>query len=136
MHLCSRTCPGLQQTAMDPLSLFKNEPSPLVVAAGMPVFLAGEPADYMYIILVGEVELHIQDRVVATLKRGELFGEMALIEGKPRVATAVARTDCRLARVNEQRFYQLVSEKPEFSLFVMRVLAERLRWADSHLQVS
>jgi CRP-like cAMP-binding protein len=122
--------------SMDPLSLFRNEPSPLVVAAGMPIFREGDPADYMYVVLVGEVELEIQDRVVATLRRGEIFGEMALIDGKPRVATAVAHTDCRCARINEERFLQLVREQPEFSLLVMRVLAERLRWADGRLQMS
>jgi CRP-like cAMP-binding protein len=102
----------------------------------MPIFRVGDPADYMYVVLVGEVELEIKDAVVATLRRGEIFGEMALIDGQPRVATAVAHTDCRCARINEERFLQLVREQPEFSLWVMRVLAERLRWADGRLHMA
>ncbi len=118
---------------MDPVELFQSEPAPLVVTAGTPIFKAGDEADYMYVVLVGEVDLQIQDRVVVTLRGGAIFGEMALISRKPRVADAVARTDCRLARINEPRFLELVRTEPEFSLFVMRVLAERLRWADDRL---
>lgn len=121
---------------MDPVQLFKSEPNPLVVSAGMPIFEAGDAADYMYVILVGEVDLQIQDRTVVTLRGGEIFGEMALISRKVRVATAVARTDCRLARISEARFLQLVQTEPEFSLFVMRVLVERLRWADDRLSLA
>jgi CRP/FNR family cyclic AMP-dependent transcriptional regulator len=118
---------------MDPLRLFKNEPSPLVIAAGLPIFQAGEPADYMYMVLVGEVELLINDRSFALLGPGDLLGEMAIIDGKPRTGTAVARTDVRLARIDEARFLELVREAPDFSLFVMRVLAGRLRAADQQL---
>jgi CRP/FNR family transcriptional regulator, cyclic AMP receptor protein len=56
---------------------------------------------------------------------------MALIDSLPRSATAIAVTDCRLAPINEKQFLLLVQETPFFSLYVMRVLAERLRKMDT-----
>jgi CRP/FNR family transcriptional regulator, cyclic AMP receptor protein len=58
---------------------------------------------------------------------GDIVGEMALIDAKSRSATAQAKSDCRLAPVDERRFLFLVHEHPLFALHVMRVLADRLR---------
>jgi CRP-like cAMP-binding protein len=52
---------------------------------------------------------------------------MALIESRPRSATAVARTDWKLVAVSEKRFAFLVQQTPHFALQVMRVMADRLR---------
>jgi CRP/FNR family cyclic AMP-dependent transcriptional regulator len=52
---------------------------------------------------------------------------MALIDAKPRSLSAVARTDCKLAAVDRQRFSFMVTETPYFALHVMQVMAERLR---------
>jgi CRP-like cAMP-binding protein len=84
----------------------------------------------MYVILEGEVELRIGGRVVETLGPGEPFGEMALIDHAPRIATATAKSDCRLVAVPEKRFLFLVQQTPYFALHVMRVMAERLRKMD------
>ena len=56
-----------------------------------------------------------------------IFGEMALVDGAPRSATAVAMTDVTLVPVSEKQFLFLVSQTPFFALKVMRVLARRLR---------
>ena len=58
---------------------------------------------------------------------GDLLGEMALIDSKPRSASALTRSTCRIAPVGEERFLQMVQETPHFSLHVMRILADRLR---------
>ncbi|HEU5100134.1 MAG TPA: Crp/Fnr family transcriptional regulator [Roseiflexaceae bacterium] len=58
---------------------------------------------------------------------GGIVGEMALIDDRPRSATAVAATDCRLVPIDERRFTFLVQQTPMFALAVMRVMAERLR---------
>lgn len=118
---------------MDPLMMFRNEPEAAVVAAGGVIFRANDLAESMYVVLDGEVEVVIGDRRIAVLGPGEIFGEMALVEHKPRNASAIARTDCRLAVVGEKRFIFLVQNHPFFALHVMRVLAGRLRWADSQL---
>lgn len=109
------------------LELFRNETDTRSFAAGATVFSKGEPGTAMYVVVEGEVDLWIGDELVETLGAGEPFGEMALIEHAPRIATAVARTACRLVEVPEKRFLFLVQQTPFFSLQIMRVMAERLR---------
>ena len=81
----------------------------------------------MYVILSGELEVHLQGMVVDTLTQGGTFGEMALIDGSPRSATVVAKTGCELAAINEKTFVLLVDEMPYFALSTMRNLVDRLR---------
>lgn len=96
-------------------------------SAGTTVFQTGDQGDYMYVVAEGEVDLITQAAHLRTVKPGDLFGEMSMIDGSPRSADAVARTDCVLAPVDERRFLFLVHETPMFALEIMKVMAERLR---------
>jgi CRP-like cAMP-binding protein len=58
---------------------------------------------------------------------------MALIDNSPRSASAVARTPCRLVALNRKRFIFMVQQTPNFSIHVMKVMAERLRRMDGLL---
>lgn len=95
--------------------------------AGATIFSRGDPGDRMYVLLEGEVELRIGERTIDVLRPGEPFGEMALIDSEARVATAVARTACRLAPVTEKQFLELIQDTPYFGLEIMKVMAHRLR---------
>ena len=97
---------------------------------GEPVFKRGEPADCMYVVAEGEVDLVIGNEHLETLRPSDIFGELALITSEPRSATARARTDCRVVEIPEGRFMYLVQETPNFALEVMRVLTRRLRRHD------
>lgn len=112
---------------MDLLALFKDVEDAEDVEDGNVIFDEETPGDVMYVILSGEVDIFANGVLVETLGPGDLVGEMALIDSKPRSASALTRGDCRLAPVSEERFLLMVKETPEFSLQVMRVLAERLR---------
>jgi len=109
------------------LEFFRGETEGEVFEAGQVIFNEGEMGFAMYVVLEGEVELQINGGVVETLTPGEPFGEMALIDQAPRVATAVAKTPCRLLAIPEKRFLFMVSAMPHFSLQIMRVMADRLR---------
>ncbi|MFZ0398083.1 MAG: cyclic nucleotide-binding domain-containing protein [Methyloceanibacter sp.] len=108
----------------------------LLAAAGSPtttfapgevIFREGDKADKMYVVLSGEVEVHLQGTVIDTLVQGATFGEMALIDGSPRSATVVAKTSSEVAAINEKTFVLLVDEMPYFALSTMRNLVDRLR---------
>ena len=101
---------------------------PARFASGDIIFAEGDKGDKMYVVRAGEVEIERDGKVVETLSSGGIFGEMALIDGSPRAATARAKTD-EIAPITEKSFLFLVHETPFFAIAVMRTLAERLRRA-------
>jgi CRP-like cAMP-binding protein len=111
-----------------------NAGFPLVkYGPGEVIFAEGDAGDKMYVIRSGEVEILLDGRVLETLSSGGIFGEMALIDGSPRVATARAKTACEVAPLSEKTFLFLVHETPFFAIAVMRTLAKRLRRMDEAL---
>ena len=91
------------------------------------IFRQGDKAEELYVIQSGTVEIRLGNRLLDTLPERSIFGEMALIDGAPRSATAIATTDVKLVPVGEKQFLFLVSRTPYFALNVMRALARRLR---------
>jgi CRP-like cAMP-binding protein len=117
----------MSEEAIDFSLLLKLGAKEVTYKAGDTIFTVGDEADELYIIEQGEVDIRLGNRLLATLGENAIFGEMALIDDKPRSATAVARTDVKLVPVSEKQFLFLVSHTPFFALRVMRVLAGRLR---------
>lgn len=101
--------------------------------AGDVIFRQGDAAEELYVIQSGQVEIRLGNRLLDTLPEHSIFGEMALIDGAPRSATAVAVTDVRIVPVGEKQFLFLVSRTPHFALNVMRALARRLRTTNNAL---
>jgi len=95
--------------------------------AGDVIFKQGDPAEELYVIKSGTVEIRLGNRLLDTLPERSIFGEMALIDSAPRSATAVATTDVTIVPVGEKQFLFMVSRTPHFALNVMRALARRLR---------
>ena len=108
-------------------NLFRTADNFEFYAAGQLIFEEGQPGDVLYVVKEGEVEILVGSDVVETLDGGEIFGEMALIDGKHRSASARAKSACEVVPVNEQRFTFLVQQTPHFALSVMQTMAERLR---------
>ncbi len=95
---------------------------------GSIIFSEGDPGDVMYAVIEGEVEIRVNGAVVHVVKEGEVFGEMAMIDKKPRSASAIATADCKLVVINEQRFNFLLQQTPMFVTQIMKVMADRLRY--------
>ncbi|PJZ48839.1 Crp/Fnr family transcriptional regulator [Leptospira saintgironsiae] len=95
------------------------------------IFDENEPADQMYLILTGKVGIHKKVKeafkLLIELKEGDMFGEMALVDRKPRSARAIAKTDVLLFAITESVFYNLVQTNPSFSLKMVKMLSSRLR---------
>ena len=103
------------------------------------IFREGEPGKHMFVILDGEVEIRKRTggkttRTMITLKKGDIFGEMAVVEGKSRSATAIASTGCRLLRLDEEAFYDLVKKNLDFAVKMIQTLSSRLRNADALIE--
>ena len=109
--------------------VFHNAKSFKDVPAGSVIFEEGTSGAEMFGILEGEVELRLPNGMVRRLGPDDSFGEMAIVDGSPRSATAVAVTDTKLAVIDRHRFLFLVQETPMFALQEMSSIAERLRTA-------
>src|ERR1700722_10939736 len=95
--------------------------------AGDVIFREGDPAEELFVVKSGVVEIRLGNRLLDTFSERSIFGEMALIDPGARSATAVAATDAAIVPIREQQFLFLVSRTPFFALNVMRVLVRRLR---------
>jgi CRP-like cAMP-binding protein/methyl-accepting chemotaxis protein len=94
------------------------------------IFSEGEPGQELYIIQRGAVKItKIVDNnevLLAVLKQGDIFGEMALLESKPRSASAIAYDDCILLAVSKANFARMVSSQPQIISRLTQLLAERI----------
>lgn len=96
------------------------------------VFEEGSTGRELFVVLDGKIDIVKNsgtDRIViVTLGKGEFFGEMAVIDGSSRSATAVAAVPgTRVMKINHARFVYLVSQQPAFALMIMDALSKRLR---------
>jgi CRP/FNR family transcriptional regulator, cyclic AMP receptor protein len=96
------------------------------------IFEEGSTGRDLYVVLDGLVEIakvnDSQKTVIVSLGKGEFFGEMAVIDGSSRSATAIAAApDTRVMRINHARFVYLVSQQPAFAMMIMDALSKRLR---------
>ena len=96
-------------------------------SANANIFSAGDPADSLYVILSGELELTLDGDLLSTETAGGIVGEMAIIESAQQGATATSVTDVKLAKFNRDQLNEFMLQNAEFSLLVMDVLASRLR---------
>lgn len=96
------------------------------------IFSECQTGQDMFIIQDGQVKISKvvdgNEVILAVLKKGDFFGEMALLENKPRSASAIAHEDCRLMTVNRQNFDQMVTTQPQLISRLTTTFAERL-WA-------
>lgn len=115
------------------VQIFQRQPEIKTVAAGEVIFEAGQSGDYMYGLLEGEVEEYVDGQLMETITTGDVFGVGALVHPEgTRVSTAKAKTDCKLAYLDQQRFLYAVQETPMFALKVIRSYSLRLQKFKKH----
>lgn len=108
--------------------IYQKQPGVKEFVPGEVIFKAGEIGTVMYGLLEGIVELFVGEKVVETIETGDVFGEGALVhESHQRATTAVAKTNCKIAYLDKDRFLFAVQETPVFALEVMRSYSNRLR---------
>jgi CRP/FNR family transcriptional regulator, cyclic AMP receptor protein len=117
------------------LGLFSRERNVATLKAGDTLFNKGDPPQFMYVVLSGELRIGIDNLVYESVPPGGIVGEMALIDHEPRSATVTAVSDCIVAEIDEKRFLFLVQQTPTFALNVMRLLSHRLRRMNELIKV-
>lgn len=115
---------------VDAQRLLADVIAPTHVDRGDIVTREGDPGDTAYIIVSGEAEVTIEGRTVATVGPGEIVGEMALLDGSPRVATVAASTPMRLIAIPQDLFGALLEERSVAARLLATVVG-RLRAVES-----
>jgi CRP/FNR family cyclic AMP-dependent transcriptional regulator len=96
------------------------------------IFAKGDPGSSLFAICQGAVKITVpsvdgHDAVFNLIGKGDIFGEIALLDGRPRTADAIAITDCELFVIERRDFLPLVREEPEIALKLIEILCARLR---------
>jgi CRP-like cAMP-binding protein len=95
--------------------------------AGKTIVREGQFGVALYIVLDGRVSIRIGDSLVEKVGPGGVFGEMALVDRSPRLATAVAEADCSVLAVSRHMFLKLVKQNPRFGAALLAMVSDRAR---------
>jgi CRP-like cAMP-binding protein len=98
-------------------------------APGAEIIREGDVDDSLFVLLDGNVSVSRGGQKLAELGKGEVFGELALLDPAPRNATVTALTDVTLLRIDAQPFCDLMDENPGIARAILRVVTRRLRAA-------
>jgi CRP/FNR family cyclic AMP-dependent transcriptional regulator len=130
--------------------LFRDLPLPVIeylgsymktrkVARGAAVFAKGDPGSGLMGVLAGTVKISVasaegKDVVLNMFREGEVFGEIALLDGRPRTADATAMSDCELIIIERRDFIPFLRDNPDVTLKFIEILCSRLRHTSEQVQ--
>ncbi len=131
-------------------ALFRDLPAPAVerlgsymktrkVSRGSTIFSKGDPGSGLMGVLAGSVKVSVaspegKDIVLNVFREGDVFGEIALLDGRPRTADATAMSDCELAVIERRDFIPFLTSNPDVSLKLIEILCSRLRHTSEQVQ--
>ena len=106
--------------------------------AGAVIFREGDPGDSLHIVIEGSIRIAVlspegEEAAVALLGPGECFGDLALLDGRPRSASAIASQATRTLVVTRDVFMRWLSERPQAALALLETLSLRVRRTDEVL---
>src|SRR5713226_2916974 len=109
------------------------------VARGATIFAKGDPGSGLMGVLAGMVKVSVassegKDVVLNIIHEGEIFGEIALLDGRPRTADAAAMSDCELIVIERREFVPFLGSQPDVALKFLEILCARLRWTSQQVQ--
>jgi CRP/FNR family cyclic AMP-dependent transcriptional regulator len=109
------------------------------VTAGTTLFVKGDPGTALFAVGAGTVKIAVpsvdgREAMFNLLHAGEIFGEIALLDGRPRTADAIAMTECELIVIERRDFLTFMQSEPGVALKLIELLCDRLRVAAQHLE--
>jgi CRP/FNR family cyclic AMP-dependent transcriptional regulator len=106
---------------------------------GATIFAKGDPGTGLMAVLWGSVKISVptadgREAVLNIINPGEIFGEMALLDGRPRSAEAVAMEDCELMVIDRRDFIPFLREQPDIALKFIEILCARIRHTSEQVE--
>jgi MFS family permease len=123
------------QTPENVLSSIAPIMKEVIYSESQEIFAKGDLGDSMYIIYAGEVGIYDGPKQLALFGKGEIFGELALLDTEPRSATTVAESDVLLFRIDQEDFFELMEERDEILRNVLRILCQRIRVQNEKMRI-
>jgi uncharacterized membrane protein len=126
-----KTIPLFESLELEDLTALANRLREVPAANGHTVFVQGDEGDAMYVIEDGAVDIVAgsgkQKVILTSLFKQQYFGELSLLDGAPRSATAVANRDSLLLALERDDFVEFIKKRPEAALSIMHEVGERIR---------
>ena len=106
---------------------------------GSTLFSKGDPGSSLYAVISGTVKMSIsspdgRNAILNIIGPGEIFGEMALLDGRARSADAIANSNCELFVIDRREFIPFVKSQPTLAMKFIELLCERLRWTSDQVE--
>jgi CRP/FNR family cyclic AMP-dependent transcriptional regulator len=115
---------GISAAGIEELGAIADE---VDVRAGTVLTHEGYREGFFFVIVSGSVRIERGGRTINTLGPGDFLGEIALLDGGPRTATATADTPCRLLQMTYQMFHELLDASPPIRAAILEAIGQRLR---------
>ncbi len=122
-----RRVPLFERCASKDLEFVASRTDEVAVPAGRTLVRQGLPADTFYVLLEGEADLEVDGNARPTLRPGDFFGEISMLDGGPATATVVTRTPARLMVMSHSQFRDAIKGNEGLLGQVMAAMGERLR---------
>ena len=129
---CLRDTELFESLDADALAALVRGAKPRAFERGAIVFVQGDPGDALYVVLGGRVKISVESpdgdsMLLATLGRADTFGELALIDGEPRSATAEALDRAELLSISRQSFRAAYERHPQLASTLLEILGRLVR---------
>lgn len=126
----------LDPAALDQLCRYANSRK---FRRGATVFTKGDPGDRLFAVASGSVKMSIssmegRSAILNIIGTGEIFGEIALLDGLPRTTDATAHTNCELVVIDRRDFLPFIRTQPLLAMKFIELLCTRLRWTSDQIE--
>ena len=126
----------LEPDALDQLCRYAKY---VTLKRGASIFSKGDPGNSLFAVVSGTVKISIsspdgRNAILNLIGAGEIFGEIAILDGAPRSADATANTNCELFVIDRREFLPFVRSQPALSMRFIELLCARLRWTSEQVE--
>ncbi|MGY4307217.1 CRP/FNR family cyclic AMP-dependent transcriptional regulator [Bradyrhizobium sp. USDA 4369] len=126
----------LEPDALDQLCRYAK---PTSLKRGATIFSKGDPGSSLYAVISGTVKISVsspdgRNAILNLISAGEIFGEVAVLDGRERTADATASTNCEILVIDRREFLPFVKQQPVLAMKFIELLCDRLRWTSDQVE--
>lgn len=134
-----RTHPIFRDLDSDALDQLCRYAKPTSLKRGATIFSKGDPGNSLYAVISGTVKISVsspdgRNAILNLINAGELFGEVAVLDGGERTADATANTNCEIFVIDRREFLPFVRSQPALAMKFIELLCDRLRWTSDQVE--